>query len=98
MAVATHCSMGSAYSWQPQFSNCVIHLELHHFFLGFTDSNFGPTDFGGEDVLQQGREPKLGKPLLDCKGAHSSAGFYSLCNFLELPKHFQSWVTRICFL
>lgn len=53
MALATHCSMGSAYSWQPQFSDCVIHLELHHFFLGFTGSSLGPakTDFWGEDLL-----------------------------------------------
>lgn len=68
--------------------------------LGFTDSSFGPTkaDFWGGDLLQQWAELKLGKPLLDCKGAHSCVCFYSLCNFLELPKHFQSWVTRICFL
>lgn len=100
MALATHCSMGSACSWQPQFSNCVIYLKLHHFFSGFTDSSFGPakTDFWGEDLLQHWTKPKLGKPLLDCKEAHLSAVFYFLCNFLELLKQFQSWFTRISFL
>lgn len=99
MEVAAPCSMGSAYSWQPQFSNCVIHLELHHLCSLVSQAPvLDPLMLTSEERTSSssGRSWNLANLYWTVKGLiHLILLFLEL---LELPKHFQSRVTRISFL